>query len=176
VLSIRRPEGRPFAFVSFESFAAADKAIEELTDQELNGKVPRLGLSRPRRTGGGGSAQSPTESDCIFIGNLACSTEEEDIEEFVDQVGDWTEVRKPPGKPFAFVEFESNEAAAKAVAELNGKELNGMALRVNLSRPRNKPEDAPLLEDTKPLGTFLNEDNVDRAVKLRGPPFRTTAQ
>jgi len=79
----------------------------------------------------------------------------------------------PPGKGFAFVTFDSNEAASKAFKELNGKELKGKALRVALAKPKAPREEGPPLEDTKGLSSFLNEDNVDRAIKLRGLPFRT---
>ncbi|MCH8269170.1 MAG: hypothetical protein IH846_16825, partial [Acidobacteria bacterium] len=39
---------------------------------------------------------------------------------------------------FAFVELADDEQAAKAITELNGKELDGRALNVNEARP--KPE------------------------------------
>jgi RNA recognition motif-containing protein len=61
------------------------------------------------------------------------------------------------------------------MADLNGKECNGNALRFALAKPKESNE-GPVLEDTKPLGAFLDEDNVDRAVKLRGLPFKTTVE
>ena len=86
--------------------------------------------------------------------------EEEDLEELFDEY-DYSEIRMPPGKGFAFVSFETNEAAAKAQTECNGKELKGKAIRVALAKPKAPRDDGPELEDTEPLSTFLNEDNVD---------------
>jgi RNA recognition motif-containing protein len=39
---------------------------------------------------------------------------------------------------FAFVEMDSEEAAQKAVADFNGKDLDGRPLRVNEARPREE--------------------------------------
>jgi RNA recognition motif-containing protein len=39
-------------------------------------------------------------------------------------------------KGFAFVEFESNEAAAAAIAGLNGKEIEGKVVRVSEAKPK----------------------------------------
>lgn len=60
------------------------------------------------------------------------------------------------------------------MTDLNGKECNGNALRFDLAKPKNSGDDGPPLEDTKGLSSYLDEDNVDRAVKLRGLPFKTT--
>lgn len=113
------------------------------------------------------------ESDTCFVGNIDAAVEEEDLEELFDEY-EYSEIRMPPGKGFAFVSFDSNEAAAKAQTELNGKEVKGKAIRVALAKPKAPREEPEPLEDTKPLSTFVNEDNVDRAIKLRGLPFRTT--
>jgi len=170
VTRVHRPAERPFAFVEFGTFDQAAAAMEQLVDAELNGAVPRLGLSRPKRKG----QEVVTESDTCFVGNINSTVEEEDLEELFDDY-EYSEIRMPPGKGFAFVTFDSNEAAAKAFKECNGKELKGKALRVALAKPKAPREEGPPLEDTKPLGSFLNEDNVDRAIKLRGLPFRTDA-
>jgi RNA recognition motif-containing protein len=173
VVNVRRMEGRPFGFVEFESMDAAAAAVEQLSGQELDGNMVRINLAQPKR-GGGGSREVVTESDTCFVGNIDGAVEEEDLEELFDEY-DYSEIRMPPGKGFAFVSFETNEAAAKAQTECNGKELKGKAIRVALAKPKAPRDDGPELEDTKPLSTFLNEDNVDRAIKLRGLPFRTTA-
>lgn len=115
------------------------------------------------------------ESDTCFVGNIDAAVEEEDLEELFDEY-EYSEIRMPPGKGFAFVSFDTNEAAAKAQTELNGKELKGKAIRVALAKPKAPREEPEPLEDTKPLSTFVNEDNVDRSIKLRGLPFRTTVE
>lgn len=76
-----------------------------------------------------------TESDTCFIGNLDDAVGEEGLEAFLEGYNH-SEIRMPPMKGFAFVQFESNEAAAKAQTELNGKELKNKALRIALAAPR----------------------------------------
>lgn len=39
-------------------------------------------------------------------------------------------------KGFGFVEIEDDAVAEKAIEQLNGKEANGRALRVNEARPK----------------------------------------
>jgi RNA recognition motif-containing protein len=47
-------------------------------------------------------------------------------------------------KGFAFVEMGSEAEAAKAMADCNGKELDGRALKVNEAKPREeRPRGGP---------------------------------
>ena len=111
VTSVRRMEGRPFGFIEFASMDAAAAAVEQLSGQELDGNMVRINLAQPKRSGGRGEVV--LESDTCFVGNINDTVEEEDLEELFDEY-DYSEIRMPPGKGFAFVSFESNEAAAKA--------------------------------------------------------------
>lgn len=60
------------------------------------------------------------------------------------------------GKPrgFAFVEFASEAEAAAAVSQLNGREVGGRALKVNLAeeRPRERPGSRPFMPAGEPPG------------------------
>jgi len=78
----------------------------------------------------------------IFVGNLEFATKREELQELFAQVGQIRDVFLPTeretGRPrgFAFVEFESDEDAQKAIAQFNGHELRGRALRVNAAEDR----------------------------------------
>jgi RNA recognition motif-containing protein len=65
------------------------------------------------------------------------------------------ETGRPRG--FAFVEFEDDEAATKSISLLNGKELKGRALRVNLAEDR--PPRAPSLG--RPPGIGVRSGSPD---------------
>ena len=73
----------------------------------------------------------------LFVGNLAWRTGDKDLEACFAPFGDITKARviteKLTGKSrgFGFVDFADEEAAAKAIAELDGKDLLGRALRVS---------------------------------------------
>lgn len=80
----------------------------------------------------------------LFVGNLSFQTTDSDLTALFEPFGEITRVQvmtdRDTGRSrgFAFVEMASDEAAAKAIAELNGKEVDGRALNVNEARP--KPE------------------------------------
>jgi len=80
----------------------------------------------------------------LFVGNLSFNTTEGDILELFKGAGNVTSceliVDKFTNKSrgFAFVQMGSQEEANKAIAEFNGKELDGRALTVNEARPREE--------------------------------------
>src|SRR5216684_6490265 len=78
----------------------------------------------------------------VFVGNLDFNTTRDEVEALFSQVGTVRDVLLPTdresGRPrgFAFVEFESDEDAAKAIEKFNGHDLGGRALRVNAAEDR----------------------------------------
>ena len=77
----------------------------------------------------------------LFIGSLAWATTDESLSALFSQVGTVTSARvitdRATGrsKGFGFVEMSTEEEAQKAVAELNGKDLDGRTIVVNEARP-----------------------------------------
>jgi cold-inducible RNA-binding protein len=78
----------------------------------------------------------------LYVGNLPFNTTENELQEMFSQAGAVQEVMlmqdKFTGKSrgFAFVTMSSEPEAQKAIAELNGKTIEGRALTVNEARPR----------------------------------------
>src|SRR6266849_11183192 len=78
----------------------------------------------------------------LYVGNLSFNTTETDLQDLFAQAGPVQEVMlmqdKFTGKSrgFAFVTMSSEQEAQKAIAELNGKTIEGRALTVNEARPR----------------------------------------
>ena len=85
-------------------------------------------------------------SQNLFIGSLAYATTDDSLKAFFETVGEVSSARvvtdRDTGrsKGFGFVEFTDEANNQKAVDELNGKELDGRAINVNLARPK---EDRP---------------------------------
>lgn len=79
----------------------------------------------------------------IYVGNLSYQTTENDLASLFEQIGQVESVDiimdRDTGrsKGFAFVEM-GNEDADKAIAQLNGTEVNGRPLTVNEARPREE--------------------------------------
>jgi cold-inducible RNA-binding protein len=80
----------------------------------------------------------------LFVGNMSFQTTESDLRALFEPFGQVTRIHivndRETGQPrgFAFVEMAKDDEAAKAMSELNGKEVAGRALRVNEATP--KPE------------------------------------
>lgn len=80
----------------------------------------------------------------LFVGNMSFQTTESELRTLFEPFGEITRIHvvtdRDTGRSrgFAFVEMTNDEEAAKAIAELNGKDLDGRALNVNEARP--KPE------------------------------------
>ncbi len=78
----------------------------------------------------------------VFVGNLDFNTTRSEVQTLFSEVGPIRDVFLPTdresGRPrgFAFVEFESEQDAAKAIERFNGYELSGRALRVNAAEDR----------------------------------------
>ncbi len=80
----------------------------------------------------------------LFVGNLSFNATQEQIQGLFGTHGTVLEVdvikdkftNRPRG--FGFVTMETQEAAEAAIKALNGKELEGRALTVNIARPREE--------------------------------------
>ena len=82
----------------------------------------------------------------IFVGSLPFKLEEADLKELFEAFGEVDSVKiindRETGrsKGFGFVEMADDEAANKAIAELNGREVAGRNIVVNQAEDK-KPRD-----------------------------------
>lgn len=78
----------------------------------------------------------------LYVGNLPYKTTDQDLQELFGRAGavQAVQVMREPAtgraRGFAFVEMATDDAAQKAIAELNEYQLDGRALVVNEARPR----------------------------------------
>jgi RNA recognition motif-containing protein len=78
------------------------------------------------------------------VGNLSFNTTENDLNDAFAAHGTVTETNlmmdRMSGRPrgFGFVTMSSAEEAQKAIAALNGAQLDGRALTVNVAKPREE--------------------------------------
>lgn len=78
----------------------------------------------------------------IFVGNLNFGATEDAVRSMFEAYGTVEKVNlitdRDTGKArgFGFVEMSVNADADRAIAELNGRELDGRALNVNEARPK----------------------------------------
>lgn len=81
----------------------------------------------------------------IFVGNLNFKVRGKELREHFSRFGEVEDATvildkfdKRKSKGFGFVEFTTEEAATKAVAEANEKEFEGRPLTVNIAKPREE--------------------------------------
>jgi RNA recognition motif-containing protein len=83
-------------------------------------------------------------SNKLFVGNLSFNTTENDLNDAFAAHGTVLEANlmmdRATGRPrgFGFVTMSSPEEAQKAIEAMNGKELDGRPLTVNIARPREE--------------------------------------
>ena len=82
----------------------------------------------------------------LYVGNLSYDTKEATLSELFASVGAVTSVSlitdRATGrsKGFAFVEMASDTVTQQAIAELNGKEVDGRSITVAEARPKREDD------------------------------------
>ena len=80
----------------------------------------------------------------LFVGNLSFNTTENDLQDAFGANGTVVETNlmmdRMTGRPrgFAFVTMSTPEEAQKAIEAMNGKDVDGRALTVNIAKPREE--------------------------------------
>lgn len=80
-------------------------------------------------------------SNKLYVGNLSFSTTEDKLRDLFSQYGTVESVKIIKdeigrSKGFAFVEMSGESEASDAAKNLNGNELDGRTIRVDLARPQ----------------------------------------
>ena len=83
-------------------------------------------------------------SNKLFVGNLSFNTTENDLQDAFAAHGTVIEanlmVDRMTGRPrgFGFITMSTPEEAQKAIEAMNGRDVDGRALTVNVARPREE--------------------------------------
>ena len=83
-------------------------------------------------------------SNKLFVGNLSFDTTENDLHDAFAAFGTVSEANlmmdRETGRPrgFGFITMSSVEEAQKAIEGMNGKDMDGRALTVNVAKPREE--------------------------------------
>jgi RNA recognition motif-containing protein len=82
----------------------------------------------------------------IYVGNLSYGMSEDELRDAFGAFGEVSSVKilmdRETGRSrgFAFVEMPNQSEAEAAIAQLNGKDVGGRALRINEARPREQQQ------------------------------------
>ncbi|MBD3225632.1 MAG: RNA-binding protein [Caldithrix sp.] len=78
----------------------------------------------------------------IYVGNLDFSLTEEELRQQFESFGEVSSVKiikdhdSGRSRGFGFIEMPDSDQAKTAMSDLNGKEVNGRALRIDEARPK----------------------------------------
>lgn len=141
-------KSKGYGFVSYPKREEAERAIEQMNGQWLGRRTIRTNWAtrKPGQgsgTDGGGSHGGSSndkgyedlynstsgENTSVYVGNVAGGVAEEDIRSAFERFGRILEVRIFKVQGYAFVKFDSKDAACKAILQMNGGELGGNTIR-----------------------------------------------
>jgi len=80
----------------------------------------------------------------IYVSNLGFNVQDEDLREYFEEYGEVSSAKVIMDKftnrsrGFGFVEMSDNNAAEKAIKELNGAVVEGRSISVTVARPREE--------------------------------------
>ena len=125
--------GRGFCFLTFSTGKSAKDCVTALNKTEIAGKVVLMNIAREESE----SESTSGESCKLFVHGVQQEIDEDDIKAEFESFGKIVDCFNP-GKGFAFVTFTVPEEASAAAEALNGKELFGRNISVNVSKPKVK--------------------------------------
>ncbi|KAJ0968642.1 hypothetical protein J5N97_025559 [Dioscorea zingiberensis] len=128
-----RGESKGFAFITFTTNDAAQKAIEEVHDKEFKGRTLRCSLSQAKHR--------------LFIGNVPKSFSEEEIRKILEDIGPGVEnleyfkdLQNPNrNRGFIFVEYYNHACAEYARQKMSSAnfKIDGSTPTVSWAEPKN---------------------------------------
>ncbi len=80
----------------------------------------------------------------IYVSNLSFNVTDEDLNEYFAEYGEVSSAKvildkfTQKSRGFAFVEMSDDEAAKKAIAELDGASVDGRTINVSVAKPREE--------------------------------------
>lgn len=167
---------RGFAFVTMATVADAEKAIRMFDSSQIGGRTVRVNFPEVPR-GGEQKVLEPkikisyqTFMDTpnkIYAGNLSWGLTSQTLRDiFSDQPGFLSakvifERETGKSRGFGFVSFSSDEEARAAITAMNGVEVDGRPLRLNMASEKARTSPPPTVE-------LNSEGSLDQSEILSG--------
>ncbi|XP_052645026.1 polyadenylate-binding protein 1-like isoform X2 [Harpia harpyja] len=132
---------RGYGFVHFETHEAATRAIETMNGMLLNDRKVFVGHFKSRKEREAEFGARAMEFTNVYIKNFGDDMDDDRLQEIFSKFGKTLSVKvmmdnTGRSKGFGFVNFEKHEEAQKAVADMNGKEINGRVVYVGRAQKR----------------------------------------
>ncbi|KAL7191818.1 hypothetical protein ACSBR2_023820 [Camellia fascicularis] len=135
-------QSRGFGFVTMSTVEEAEKAVEMFHRYDLNGRLLTVNKAAPR----GSRPERPPRvfepTNRIYVGNLPWDVDSSRLEQLFSEHGKVVDARvvsdRETGRSrgFGFVTMSTEAELNDAIANLDGKNLGGRAIRVNVAEER----------------------------------------
>jgi RNA recognition motif. (a.k.a. RRM, RBD, or RNP domain) len=147
-------EGQQKRYQTFRSNASANWRVKD--ENPRPDPQPRYQQRSfdQRRENGGSQAQEAAPSSRLYVGNLLYSAQSKDVEQLftengftVAQISMSTDPFTGRNPSYCFVDLETADEANRAMSELNGKDVLGRAVRINLGVAKKSFGNGPRLKN-----------------------------
>ncbi|GFZ07859.1 chloroplast RNA-binding protein 31B [Actinidia rufa] len=135
-------QSRGFGFVTMSTVAEAEKAVEMFHRYDMNGRFLTVNKAAPR---GSRPERPPRMSEPtfrVYVGNLPWDVDNARLEQVFSEHGKVVDARvvydRESGRSrgFGFVTMSTEAELNDAIANLDGQDLGGRAIRVNIAEER----------------------------------------
>ncbi|XP_048830302.1 heterogeneous nuclear ribonucleoprotein Q isoform X2 [Brienomyrus brachyistius] len=127
-----KKKNRGFCFLEYEDHKTAAQARRRLMSGKVKvwGNVVTVEWADPIEDP---DPEVMAKVKVLFVRNLACTVTEEILEKTFSQFGKLERVKKL--KDYAFIHFDERDGAVKALAEMNGKDVEGESIEIVFAKP-----------------------------------------
>ncbi|XP_055024956.1 polyadenylate-binding protein 1-like [Misgurnus anguillicaudatus] len=130
-----------YGFVHFETHEAANRAIDTMNGMLLNDRKVFVGHFKSRKEREAEMGAKAMEFTNVYVKNFGDDVDNEKLKSIFGEFGKTLSVcvmtdERGRSRGFGFVNFDNHEDARRAVAEMNGKELNGRVLYAGRAQKR----------------------------------------
>ncbi|KAK1290060.1 hypothetical protein QJS10_CPB18g00609 [Acorus calamus] len=135
-------KSRGFGFVTMSTIEEAEKAVEMFNRYDVNGRLLTVNKAAPRGSQPERIPRSFEPSFRLYVGNLPWQVDDARLEQVFSEHGKVVEARvvydRETGRSrgFGFVTMASETELDDAIAALDGQNLDGRAIRVNVAEER----------------------------------------
>merc|ERR1712179_255533 len=131
--------GRGFAFITYSTNDEAQACIAAMDNTEMAGRTIQMNIARPKgekpAPGTGGKRQEAPEGCKLFVHGITQETDNYSLKTAFEAHGTVTDAYNP-GKGFAFVTYAKPAKAQAAIAAMEGTEVCGCYVTINVAKPR----------------------------------------
>lgn len=156
-------QSKGYGFVQFDQDEAAHNAIKRLNGMLINDKQVYVGhfIRRQERS----QANASDKFTNVYVKDLPETTTDEDLKKLFEKYGTITSAvvmkdKNGKSKCFGFVNYESSDAAASAVEQLNGSSFKEKVLYVGKAQKKSERE--------AKLKAKFEQERASRFEKLKG--------